>query len=139
MEKRASLPIPDPDSRPFWQACQEKRLVAQVCGGCGKLRLPPLPACPECHSRDYQWEELSGRGVVWSFTVIHHAFRPNLEDKVPYTVGLIVLDKGPRIVGKIHARNRTVNIGSRVRVRFEAIEGTHLPYFELEPESNLAS
>ncbi len=135
MEKRASLPIPDPDSRPFWQACQEKRFVAQVCGGCGKVRLPPLPACPECHSRDYQWEELSGRGTVWSFTVVHHAFRPNLEDKVPYTVGLIDLDKGPRIVGKIVAGDRTASIGSRVRVRFEEIEGTHLPYFELEPES----
>ncbi|MEE9263154.1 MAG: hypothetical protein V3V11_01755 [Vicinamibacteria bacterium] len=49
------------------------------------------------------------------------------------------MDKGPRIAGKINTGNRTVSIGSRVRVRFEEIEGTHLPYFELEPESNLAS
>ncbi len=56
-----------------------------------------------------------------------------------YTVGLIDLDKGPRIAGKINTGNRTASIGSRVRVRFEEIEGTDLPYFELEPESNLAS
>ena len=140
MMKGPSLPIPDPDSRAFWEACQEKRLVAQLCGDCGKLRLPPLPACPECHSRDFRWEELSGQGAVWSFTVVHHAFRESLEDKTPYTVGLIDLDqgphvvgKGPRMVGKIDAGNGTVSIGSRVRVRFEEIEGTQLPYFELEP------
>ena len=139
MEKPASLPIPDPDSRPFWQACQEERLVAQACGGCGKLRLPPLPACPECHSRDFQWEELSGLGSVWSFTVVHHAFRPNLEGKVPYTVGLIDLDKGPRIVGKIVAEDRDASIGARVRVRFEEVEGTRLPYFALEPDTTILS
>ena len=132
---RIALPIPDPDSRPFWQACSEGRLIAQACSACREPRFPPSPVCPRCRSQDYTWEELSGRGEVWTFTIVHHPFRPWLEDQVPYVVGLIRLDEGPRVIGRISA-TREPSIGSRVRVRFQEMQGTHLPCFELEDNAS---
>src|SRR5690606_8390094 len=59
------------DTEPFWQHAKEGRLVALQCGACGHFRMPPTPFCPECQSTEKNWKELSGRGSVYSYAVIH--------------------------------------------------------------------
>src|SRR5690606_23624756 len=59
------------DTEPFWQHAKEGRLVALQCGACGHFRMPPTPFCPECRSTEKNWKELSGRGSVYSYAVIH--------------------------------------------------------------------
>ena len=126
------LPIPDPVTDPFWKACQEERFVAQACEDCRSYRWPPSPVCPRCRSLQSCWQDLDGRGTIWTFTTVHHAFHPSLADELPYVVGLIDLDEGLRIVGRIEPEGREVAIGARVRVRFREVEGRKLPYFGLE-------
>lgn len=55
---------------PYWEAAQGERLVAPRCHDCGAFRFPPTPFCPECRSQDTEWVTLSGRGSVFSFSVV---------------------------------------------------------------------
>ncbi|MCF8609274.1 OB-fold domain-containing protein [Gordonia sp. HY285] len=79
-----------------FEALNDGRLVIQKCDGCAELRHPPVPMCPSCHSLDWHGEEMSGRGTLFSYVVLHHPvvppFRPG------YVVALVELEEGARVV-----------------------------------------
>ena len=88
------LPMPavSRDTLPWWQAAAEHRLVVQTCAACGHKRHPPGPVCPACRAFAHQWVASSGRGVVYSFTVVRQAFLPALARAVPYVVAIVELE-----------------------------------------------
>lgn len=84
----------------FWNALTEGRLETTRCNGCGRLSFPPKPICPHCWSSDIDWTTLSGRGRLYSHTIIHAApavFQP----EAPYGVGIVDLDEGLRIATRV--------------------------------------
>jgi uncharacterized OB-fold protein len=85
-------PIPDADSLPFWQACRDRRLIAQRCDACGRWRWPPRGFCPNCASSQATWRDLSGTGVVQAYVVVHRAFDPSFAADVPYVIAHVALD-----------------------------------------------
>ena len=91
-EAAKPAPIPDLDTRPFWDACREGELRAQCCTACGRFRWPPQPFCPACYSWEHTWTPLAGRGTVTAFSVVHHSSSPSFKDDLPYVVALITLD-----------------------------------------------
>ena len=94
-------PVPDHDTKPFWDGCQEKRFLIPKCADCGHARWPPGPMCPTCQGTDTDWIDSSGRGRVYSWIVATHPVDPLLADQVPYLVAMIDLDEGVRVVGNI--------------------------------------
>lgn len=86
------MPVPDLDTRPFWDACKEHELRAQRCTGCGRFRWPPQGFCPSCYSWEHEWSRLSGLGTVKSFSVVHHSAVPSFQSELPYVVAVIALD-----------------------------------------------
>jgi uncharacterized OB-fold protein len=120
----ADLPLPDiddPDATPFWSATRKSRLVMQRCPKCGELRWPPAPICPECLAVGGHWTELSGKGTVWSYAVYHRAFHPGFASKVPYTIVLVELDEGPRMISSLPDGVPACNIGDRVKAEFVGV------------------
>jgi len=98
----SAVPVParTPISEPFWAALEAGELRLQVCGSCGTWRYPPTsPTCASCFSDDVRWERASGRGRLWSWTVIHHSYSDAFE--VPYVVALVQLDEGPVMVSTV--------------------------------------
>ena len=89
-------PTTTPDTRFFWDALREGRLLIQRCAGCATLRHPPRPMCPRCNSLDWDTIESSGRGEVYSFVLPRHPPWPWFEGT--YVVALIALEEGTRIV-----------------------------------------
>jgi uncharacterized OB-fold protein len=119
-----SMPAPafDDDTLGWWQAAAAHRLVVQSCAGCGRTRHPPSPVCPACRSRSSSWRELAGTGAVYTFTVVHQAFLPDLVGRVPYVVAVVDLDggDGARLVTNVvDAAPADVRIGARVAVVWE--------------------
>lgn len=115
-------PLPDVDdplTAPFWAASREGRLVAQRCAQCGYLRWPPGPVCNECLAPGGTWTELSPTGTLYSYAEYHRALDPAFADDVPYTVGLVELDDGPRMYGLMRSPVTTADVGARVRAVFE--------------------
>jgi len=124
-------PLPDRDTAPFWEAQSRHELAFQRCSHCGHVRYPMGPACPECLSFDFEWATSSGRGMVYSYTVVHHQTHPAFP--APYTVVLAEMEEGPRIIAQLRGpEGKRPEIGTKVRVEWE--DGPHqaLPVFVLE-------
>ena len=95
------LPDPGPDGREFWDGCRRHELRLQRCTGCDRVRFAPRPACPWCGALVFEWFTASGRGVVFSWTVIHAPTLPAFAPLVPYAAGLVQLAEGPFMVGQL--------------------------------------
>jgi uncharacterized OB-fold protein len=95
------VPVPSPESAPFWKAAREHRLLVPRCRACGKFWLPPSRLCPHCLSNDTDWEEASGRGKIYSFVVFHRVYHPAFAGEVPYVVAIVELEEGPRMLTNV--------------------------------------
>jgi uncharacterized OB-fold protein len=95
------IPVPSPESAPFWKAAREHRLLVPRCNTCGKSWFPPSQLCPHCLSGDTGWIEASGRGHVFSFVVFHRVYHPAFTDEVPYVVAVVELEEGPRMLTNV--------------------------------------
>lgn len=84
----------------FWQALREGRFETTHCVACGRLSFPPKPFCPHCWGRDLSWVELSGKGRLYSKTVVH-AVPAVFSDESPIPVCIIDLDEGVRIATRL--------------------------------------
>ena len=85
----------------FWEAAKTGRLFLPKCNACGKFWFPPSRRCPHCLSSDFVWRESKGEGRIYSFVVYHRVYHPGFEGAVPYTVGIVELDEGPRLLSNI--------------------------------------
>jgi uncharacterized OB-fold protein len=108
------------ETRPFWDAAAEGRLVVEHCGACGTDAFPPRGICRACRSRDTGWVDVVGPGTVYSFTVNHQRWLPDLE--VPYAVVLVEFPDHPgvRVAGRLRGcPPGEVTVGLGVDVGFE--------------------
>jgi uncharacterized OB-fold protein len=121
MTTRPLPDVDDPLTAPFWAAARESRLSVQRCDRCSATRWQPAPICPECLAPGGTWVDLSGEGVVWSYATYRRPMHPAFADSVPYTVALIELPEGPRMVGEMSTGSGSVHIGQKVRAVFEPL------------------
>ncbi len=98
---RKPIPVPAPESEPFWAAAKAHRLEIQKCTSCGHFRFPPAAHCPECLSAEHEWVEASGRGRVFSFVTYQRLYNKGWEGEIPYVVALIELEEGPRLLSNL--------------------------------------
>lgn len=131
----AARPIPPRTelSLGFWDAIDNRSLAIQRCTACGLLRHYPQPLCPECHSAERDWQTVSGKGHIYTYTIAHRAFHPAWKDHVPYVIATIELDEGVRMVCDLpDVDPETVAIDQRVEVRFQEFPGQGImPRFEV--------
>ena len=96
------LPVPDPESRPFWEAAKAHKLLIQHCVSTGKYQFPPTTFCQGAGLERPEWVEASGRGRVFSWIVVRHPTPKDIyADEVPYAVALVELEEGCRITGNL--------------------------------------
>ena len=121
-------PIPDADSAPFWDALREGILTYQSCANCGHAQLYFRAMCKTCWSRALEVVPASGLGTVYSFTIVHQAGHAGLAGDVPYTLGLVDLDEGPRLLARLAPEAGA--IGARVRAATFAAGAFNLLRFD---------
>lgn len=88
------------DTKAYWDGCREHKLMVQKCKACGRLRIPASYVCQNCLSTETELVEMKTEGTLYSFVVMHRAFHPSVQDKVPYIVATIDLSEDVRILGK---------------------------------------
>jgi uncharacterized protein len=110
------LPRPDPDSEGYWRATRDGRLAVCRCLECRTWQHPALERCRYCDGRT-GFEEVSGRGTVFSFIVVRHPMIPGRA--VPYIVGIIELAEQPglHLSAIIDADPDTVTVGAAATAR----------------------
>jgi uncharacterized OB-fold protein len=132
---RRPQPVPDADSQGFWSAAANGELRIRRCLSCGTYIHFPAPVCFVCSSRNHEWALVSGRGSVYTFTIVGHATTPGFVP--PYAVAWIELEEqaGLRMLSDIvECAPRAVRIGMPVEVVFDKLEGAVVPRFRPRPE-----
>lgn len=129
------LPAPDDVSRFFWDAAAEHRLVLQRCAACGKLQYPPEVCCIHCQSESFEVVEATGRGVLYSYSVVNRPLHAGFVDALPYVVAFVELDDQPglrMITNLVDVPEGTqLTCGAPVEVVFEDRGAVTLPQFRL--------
>ena len=92
------LPAITPETRHFWEGTRTGELRLQKCSACNHVYFPPRPFCPQCASPDVSVFRASGRAMLHSY-VIHH--RPVPGFVPPYSIAVVQLDEGPRMMTNI--------------------------------------
>jgi uncharacterized protein len=119
------LPRPNTDDRltaPYWEATRGGRLAVQKCRGCGAWQWGPEWICHRCHSFDLVWEDVEGKGRIYSYQRPHHPVHAALNGHGPYLVVLVELPHAGnvRMVGNLLGNPRqVVTIGAPVEAVFE--------------------
>ena len=97
---RRPLPQPTPETRHFWDGTLAGQLRLQRCDDCAQVYFPPRPFCPACASRQVSVFASSGRGTLHSY-VINQRAAPNSGFKAPYSIAIVELEEGPRLMTNI--------------------------------------
>lgn len=126
-------PVPNIDDEAFWDGCQNDELRMQRCAACKKYRWLPRPMCPSCNALEHEWVAVSGRGRVFSWTVIVHPVHPAANEKVPYNVAQVQLDEDPDLIlvtNLVDIDNDAIRIDMPVEAVFVEHEpGVKIPKF----------
>ena len=117
-----SRPIPAPvvnvETQAFWDAAREGRFLIKRCTTCQKAHWYPRAICPFCASAETVWEESPGKGVIYTYSVMHRS------PTGPYAIGYVILDEGPAVLTNFLGMTPTaLAIGQRVKVRFQDTDG----------------
>jgi uncharacterized OB-fold protein len=117
---------------PFWDATRQHQLLYQWCTVCEQPVFFPREVCPKCLASSLEWKESTGRGTVYTFSNVHRPQMPNFILPAPYTVALVELEEGVRMMTNIiNCDPNTVTVGMAVKVTWEELEdGRNLPLFE---------
>src|SRR5690606_8918981 len=81
-----AIPQPTDADTPYWQAARERRLVLPRCSRCGLLSARPRIVCPRCRGEGIEWQEVSGRGKIYSYAIVWQSTVAGFRDEVPYVV-----------------------------------------------------
>jgi len=120
-------PVPSELDKPFYDACNEGRLVVQYCANCARYQFPPRGACSRCAGIGLEWKEVSGKGKITSRVVVHDTPISSLIPDQPFNVATISLDEEPEVIMLSHLPGTPVDqvpIGARVEVLFETTPAT---------------
>jgi uncharacterized protein len=113
----------NPGLEPFWDACEQRKLLVPFCRACGRAHWYPRAICPHCFAHDIEWREAKGDGVIYSLSI--------QRADPPYVIAYVTLEEGPTMLTNIvDADPASLRIGQAVRLRFVGSEdGPPLPVF----------
>jgi uncharacterized protein len=115
--RKIPAPEANPETRPFWEAAAQGRLLIKMCTSCRRPHYYPRSICPLCGSDATEWVQASGRGAVYSYSVMRRV-------PVPYALAYVTLEEGVTMMTNIvDCDLDAIQIGQRVQVVFKPTEG----------------
>jgi uncharacterized protein len=125
MTRKITSPVVSAESQAFWTAAREGRFIVPVCAACGKAHWYPRAICPFCASADMQWRDASGRGTIYTYSVMRRV-------KEPYVIANVTLAEGPTMLTNIvDCDFDKLYVGQSVTIVFKRSEnGQAVPMFK---------
>lgn len=125
------MPVVATWARPFWDAAREEKLRIQKCNDCSKFVFYPRIVCPHCFSDSLGWVDASGKGTVYSYTVVENNAPSFFQEDMPFVVAIIRLEEGVQMMSNIVGCDPySVSCDMPVEVTFDKVsEEFTLPKF----------
>ncbi|MBM3621021.1 MAG: Zn-ribbon domain-containing OB-fold protein [Alphaproteobacteria bacterium] len=118
-EKERKLPaaVTSPETEEYWAAAKEGKLLVKKCKSCGRTHHYPRSLCPYCFSDKTEWTTASGKGVLYSYSVMRRA-------PIPYALAYVTLAEGPTMMtNMVDCDFDKLKVGQAVKVVFKPTEG----------------
>jgi Predicted nucleic-acid-binding protein containing a Zn-ribbon len=126
--RRIPAPAQNEESKAFWDAAREHRLLLKHCRDCGKPHWYPRTICPLCFSSNTEWKESAGNGEVYSFSV-QSAGVP-----APFAIAYVTLEEGVSLLTNIvDCDFDQLRIGQKVQLKWTATSEEDPPVFTFAP------
>ena len=124
-EKKFAAPPLSAEVQPYFDAAAQGKLLIKRCTDCNKPHFYPRALCPFCLSDRTEWQPSSGKGSIYSFSVLRRGA------PVQYTLAYVTLDEGvTMLTNLLECDFDALKIGQRVKVAFRTAEGgTTVPVF----------
>ncbi len=127
-------PVPTPDSRPFWNALAENKLLLKHCRQCSTLFHYPRVVCPECLSSDLEWRQASGKATLYTYTISRRPTHPVFADEVPQYLAVVELEEGPRLTSTlVDVPEGNIAMGMALEPVFERDETNRITLLRFRP------
>ena len=92
------IPVPDEVSKPFWEACNQNKLIVQYCTTDQRWQYPPAKVCAQCaKSENLEWRQTSGKGHILDYIVIYDARVRAFRAEQPVNLAVVTMDEDPGI------------------------------------------
>ena len=115
--RKITAPPINPETQAFWDAAGQGKLLIKKCTACGEVHFYPRNICPFCFSDQTVWQETSGQGTIYTYSVMRRA-------PVPYAIAYVELAEGPRIMTNIvDCDLDAIKVGQAVRLVFKPSDG----------------
>lgn len=123
-QRKIAAPAVNVETQAFWEAAADGRFLLRRCTVCGKTHWYPRAICPFCFGDATEWFEASGRGTIYSLSVMRRA-------EVPYAIAYVTLEEGPTMLTNIvDCDLDLLAIGQNVKLVFKPSEdGPPVPMF----------
>lgn len=116
------LPLMQGLTKEFYEWCKKHELRFQRCSDCGAWRHVPREMCAECGSMRWEWAKSSGRGKVFTWTVVARAMHPAFMEDVPYAPVVVEMEEGVRLVSwVVDCPPEELEMGMPVEVVFDDV------------------
>jgi uncharacterized OB-fold protein len=116
------IPTIEAESRPYWDAAAEGRLLLRQCQDCGAIHHYPRPFCPACWSDDVVWIEASGSATLYTWSTVFRNDMAPFDERVPYVAAVVDLAEGPRMTTNVvDVEPDALEIGMALQVTFRPI------------------
>ena len=110
---------PESETREYWEGAKRNELLIKKCHDCGRVLHPRRQVCSDCLSLNLQWTKASGKGKVYSYSVVYRPPAPQWLDKVPYIVGIVELEEGAYLFSNVLCDPERIRVGLPVEVVFQ--------------------
>lgn len=122
MSSNKPMPIPTEISAAYWGGLKEGKLLIQHCTDCGHWIFFPRRHCDRCWSHAVETREVSGGGVLYTYTLTRIPTLPDFADEMPQALAVVQLDEGVRInCTLIGVDPSAICVGMRVRPVFDTV------------------
>ena len=105
MTTEYTKPVPRPLhpnlTKEFWEGTKRREINIPRCKNCGRFFWYPREECPFCLEQDWEWHNATGKGHLYTYTVVRQPQDPAFYDDVPYIFAIVQLDEGIRIVSNV--------------------------------------
>ena len=109
--------MPPPESEAFWKAASEGKFLVKRCTDCGRVHWYPRAICPFCFSDRTEWVAGSGKGTIYTYSVMRRA-------PEPYAIAYVTLEEGPTMMTNIvDCDLDSIRIGQKVKLVFKPTDG----------------
>ncbi len=125
MARKITSPVVNAETKAFWDAAREGRFLIPICTTCGRAHWYPRAICPFCASDKVEWRNASGKGTIYTFSVMRRV-------KEPYVIAHVTLAEGPTMLTNIvDCDPDKLSIGQSVAIVFQETEnGPPAPMFK---------